>query len=246
MTMRSLTGPRAVTDEFTEIGRHYDLITNLSPGYHRQLAASARVLADHVQSSADPATPVRVADIGCGSGASTRALVNQLSQQGVAWTLDAVDGSAGMLESAREMQWPAEVQFHHLQAEDVRDLRGPYDAIFAAYLVRNVADRDAFLTDALALLRPGGILVVHDYGVAGRPLDVVAWTVLSWGVIIPLSTVVTRRPTLFTYLWRSVLDFDTDKQLIGRFRRAGFEGVSLRPASGWQRGMIRTTWGERP
>lgn len=237
-----------VTPAFDEVGLHYDRLTGMSPGYADQLLASARLLTGQLARRPGPGEePLLLADLGCGSGTSTRALLTAVQESGCRYRIEGVDGSAGMLEAAREKEWPDAVTFTCAQAEDLPDEGPRYDAILAAYLLRNVPDRDAFLTHTFRSLRPGGVLVVHDYGVAGRPLDVAAWTALSWGIIIPSAAIVTRkRPSLFTYLWRSVLEFDTDEQLRERFTRAGFTDVGLRPIPGWQRGMVRTVWGRRP
>lgn len=245
-------GQATVTPEFDEIGAYYDRLTGMSPGYSQQLYSSARVLTGllggrpgGLPGRDEP--PLRVADVGCGSGTSTQALVRALSQTGAPYRIEGIDGSNGMLRQARTKTWPdspwAGVRFRHAQAQDLVADEPRYDAVFAAYLVRNVPDKDAFLATARQLLAPGGVLVVHDYGVAGRPLDVLAWTALSWGVIIPSAWVVTRRPQLFSYLWRSVLEFDSDEVLRGRLSHAGFVDVGQRPVPGWQRGMVRATWG---
>lgn len=235
-----------VTPEFDEIGAHYDRLTGMSPGYGRQLDFSARLLADQLRPAAtDERREVRIADIGCGSGTSTQALVRALTESETPFRIDGIDGSEGMLRAARSKPWPDEVTFHHTQAEDLVDDGRRYDAVFAAYLLRNVPDKDAFLATVRDVLRPGGVLVVHDYGVAGRPLDALTWTALSWGAIIPSAFLVTRRPQLFTYLWRSVLDFDSDEQLRDRLAGAGLVEVGQRPVPGWQRGMVRATWGRR-
>ncbi|GAB49777.1 class I SAM-dependent methyltransferase [Mobilicoccus pelagius] len=237
-----------VAPAFDEVGLHYDRLTGMSPGYAAQLRSSARVLTGMLARRPAPGEePLQIADLGCGSGASTSALLAALRETGSPFRVEGVDGSAGMLEAARAKEWPDSVSFTHAQAEDLPDAGTRYDAVFAAYLLRNVPDRDAFLHHVWRSLRPGGVLVVHDYGVAGRPLDVAAWTALSWGIIIPSAAIVTRkRPNLFTYLWRSVLEFDSDEQLQERLTRAGFTDVGLRPVPGWQSGMVRTLWGRRP
>jgi len=237
-----------VAPAFDEVGLHYDRLTGMSPGYAGQLLSSARLLTGALSRRPGPGEePLQVADLGCGSGASTRALLTALTESGCRFRIEGVDGSAGMLEAARAKDWPESVTFSRTLAEELPDEGPRYDAILAAYLLRNVPDRDAFLRHAWQSLRPGGVLVVHDYGVAGRTLDAAAWTALSWGVIIPSAAIVTRRrPSLFTYLWRSVLEFDSDEQLQDRLTRAGFEDVGLRPLPGWQRGMVRAVWGRRP
>lgn len=236
-----------VTAEFDEIAAEYDHLVGMSPGYDAQLYDSARLLVGLLRRRPGRGdAPLRIADIGCGSGASTAALVRALTEGGLPFEIEGIDGSAGMLAAAERKTWPAGVRFRRLQAEDLVSDGTTYDAIFAAYLVRNVPDRDAFLRVAHDLLESGGVLVVHDYGVAGRPLDAAAWTALNWGIIIPSAWIVTRRAQLFTYLWRSVLEFDSDERLRRRLGDAGFDEVGQRAVRGWQRGMVRATWGRRP
>ena len=66
----------AVPASFDEVATTYDLMVGLSPGYHDQLRASADALLDAVLEAraGDDRTPLRLVDLGCGSGASTAAL----------------------------------------------------------------------------------------------------------------------------------------------------------------------------
>ena len=83
-----------------------------------------------------------------------------------------VDASPAMVEQARAKQWPAGVRFEVGQAEKIAGSRGswgpgdPIDGVFAAYLFRNVADRDALLAGLFDLLADGGVLVVQEYSIA--------------------------------------------------------------------------------
>ncbi len=106
---------------------------------------------------------MRLLDAGCGTGASTAAL------QAVAPDAEivAVDASAGMLRQAAAKTWPSTVRFVHSRIEDLAGagVDGPFDGIFAAYLVRNLADPDAQLKRFRTLLRPGATLAAHEYSV---------------------------------------------------------------------------------
>ncbi len=241
-----------LTGEFDHVGRHYDRLTGLSPGYRDQLRFSAATLVDSVTGPGRVAggagRVLRFADLGCGSGTSTRALVDALTAAGLAFTIVGIDASAGMLAAARAKPWPDGVTFRQARAEALGAGGASYDGILAAYLLRNVpaGDRDALLATLRDLLVPGGALVVHDYCVRGRPFDALAWTALNWGVIIPSAVAVTRRPALFTYLWRSVLDFDSQEQLMDRLIRAGYDDVRARGVPGWQAGLVRVVHGRRP
>lgn len=240
-----------VPEAFDEIADRYDLMVALNPGYHAHLRRSARALVDDL----DPATvdaPLQLVDLGCGSGASTAALLAEVTRQGVEARILGIDGSAGMLDQARAKAWPATVTFAQGLAEDTAQvcasagLEGQLDGVFAAYLLRNVTDRDALLRALHDQLRPGGTLVVHEYSVAGRPVSQAIWTMVCRGVVVPLGWLTSRRTRLYSYLWRSVMDMDPVETVMQRFIDAGFVDVRTRSVQGWQRGIIHTFHGRRP
>lgn len=244
-----------VPEAFDEVADRYDLMVALNPGYHAHLRRSADALVSSLEQeragSAQNAGPLRVVDLGCGSGASTRALVEAFAGRGLPVEIVGVDGSTGMLREARAKSWPSGVSFVHARAEELADrdeVAGParLDGVFAAYLVRNVPERDALLRTLHDLLAPGGALVIHEYSVAGRRLAVLTWTVVCWLVVVPLGWLTSRRTRLYRYLWRSVMDMDSVEELMSRLRRAGFEDVRSRTVRGWQRNIIHTVHGRRP
>ncbi len=237
-----------VPEAFDEVADRYDLMVALNPGYHSHLRSSAAALA----ASLGPLTGARVVDLGCGSGASTRALVDELRRGGVQGEVLGVDGSAGMLAQAERKRWPVGVRFAHGRAEALESVcagagfEGPLDGVFAAYLLRNVPDRDALLRSLHDQLRPGGVLVVHEYSVAGRPVSQAVWTAVCRGVVVPLGWVTSRRTRLYHYLWRSVMDMDPVETVMQRMLDAGFEDVRTRSVRGWQRGIIHTFHARKP
>lgn len=263
MTTSEAVHRSQVPEAFDEVADRYDLMVALNPGYHAHLRASAQVLVDAlVRGRATAATPMALVDVGCGSGASTQALVQVLAASNTAYRLVGVDGSAGMLREARAKSWPEQVSFVHGRAERLDELpevavaivdnaRAPgeaagLDGIFAAYLVRNVQQRDELFSALLALLRPGGTLVVHEYSVAGNRIATAIWSAVCWGVVVPLGWVTSRRTRLYRYLWRSVMDMDSVPALRSRMRTAGFAQVHSRTIGGWQRGIIHTLHGQKP
>ena len=220
-------------------GAHaYDRLVALNPGYHGQLRRSARRLG-----LAGGGAGQRVLDLGCGTGASTAALVSVLPQAEVV----GIDASGGMLERARSKHWPPTVTFVRAAVEDLPAgvVKGPFDAVFAAYLFRNVADRDAVLSTVHHLLVPGGRIAVHDYALSGRRVDHVVWAAVYHMVVLPLG-VVTGDRDLYRHLWHSVDAFDTAFAFGDRLRRAGFAQVRVLPLPGWQTGITHTLLGRRP
>ncbi|GAA4943780.1 class I SAM-dependent methyltransferase [Streptomonospora halophila] len=237
-TVRAMKAGR-VGDEFDRAAAAYDLLVAANPGYHRHLRASARRLG-----LPRGGEGLRVLDLGCGTGASTAALAREYPRAEII----GVDASEGMLARARAKRWGPRVRFVHARAEDLAAgaLGGPSDAVFAAYLLRNCPDTDAALAAVRDLLKPGGGIVLHEYSVADSVAARCVWSLVCWGVIIPLGCVATGRSALYRYLWRSVLEFDGAARLRRRMGEAGLENVRTQALGGWQRGIVHTFAGTAP
>lgn len=257
-----------LAEQFDRAADRYDLLTRLNPGYHRALRDAAKGLVDRLRgagaggrattptvdgtASADGAAgrPLTLWDLGCGSGLSTEAL---LQAAGPAVRVVGLDASEGMLAQARAKDWPDGVRFVHAVAQDLpevadRELDGPADGAFAAYLLRNVPEhqRDEVVRAIGEQVRPGGWVALQDYHVKGDRVAGAVWTLVCWGVVMPLAVVVRGNPTIYRYLWRSVLDNDSTAELTGRLTRAGFTDVAWSTAGGWQRGILHTVLARRP
>ncbi|MGN9814995.1 class I SAM-dependent methyltransferase [Streptomyces sp. SD11] len=216
---------------FDHASHSYDRLTALNPGYRTDLLRSARRLR-----LPRAGAGLHILDLGCGTGASTRALLRAAPRA----RITAVDASSGMLARAQSKTWPAQVRFQHLTAEELTATdEGSYDAVFAAYLFRNVTDTDGVLKTVRTLLRPGGRLAVHEYSLSGSAVHRALWTAVCRGVIIPAGTFSGDRD-LYRHLWRSVLDFDTVPDFTDRLRGTGFSAVRALPVAGWQTGITHT------
>ncbi|THA70091.1 methyltransferase domain-containing protein [Streptomyces sp. A0958] len=216
---------------FDHASHTYDRLTALNPGYRTDLLRSARRLR-----LPEDGAGLHLLDLGCGTGASTRALLTAAPRA----RITAVDASAGMLRRAMTKPWPARVRFVHLTAEELATAgEGPFDAIFAAYLFRNVTDPDTVLRTARALLRRGGRLAAHEYSLSGARVHRALWTAVCQGVAIPAGTFTGDRG-LYRHLWRSVIAFDTAPDFADRLRRAGLTSVRIAPVAGWQTGIVHT------
>jgi ubiquinone/menaquinone biosynthesis C-methylase UbiE len=170
----------------------------------------------------------------------------------VGFAIVGVDASAGMLEQARAKRWPAGVRFEVGRAEEIASsqdswgLGGSIQGAFAAYLFRNVADRDEALAGLFELLGDDGVLVVQEYSIAGSRGARLVWTAVCWLAVIPLGWLTSRRTRLYRYLWRSVRSFDSIQTFVDRLYRAGFVDVEVRTARGWQRGILHTFRARKP
>lgn len=240
MTPRSWT----LAEAFDRAAPSYDAMVALSPGYHDQLARAAAALVERLPAQAT------VLDLGCGSGASTQAILGAWEATGRpanALTVLGVDASAGMIGQALGKRWPGTVTFgiddavHWLE----RRADASVDGILAAYLLRNVTDRDALVAEVARVLRPGGSVVLHDYSVAGSRSARILWAGICHGVVIPLAILKRSDVPLHRYLYTSVRDFDSVPAVMQRLTRAGFGQLRHLRHPGWQHGIIHTVVGVR-
>lgn len=217
----------------------YDGLVGANPGYHRHLQMSAQRMR-----LANGGEGLRLLDAGCGTGASTAALLSVAPQAEIV----AVDASSGMLAEAAAKRWPATVRFVHSRIEDIAEagLDGPFDGIFAAYLVRNLEDPDAQLRDFRALLRPGATLAVHEYSIRDSRLATATWNTVCATIIIPMGRLRSGDAGLYRYLRRSVIDFDGAEAFRSRLEAKGFTNVSSQTVPGWQRNIVHTFTADAP
>jgi ubiquinone/menaquinone biosynthesis C-methylase UbiE len=233
-----------VPDAFDGAAATYDLMVGLNPGYHRHLRSAAQALLERLPVRDGRRT--KIVDLGCGSGASTMALVRAMGEGNDSFDIVGVDASAQMLAQATAKSWPAGVAFKHARAEDLirfsarLGLAGRLDGVFAAYLFRNLSDRNSVLTAVHDRLVPGGVLVAQEYSFTGSRHARAIWATVCWLVVIPLAWLTSRRTALYRYLWRSVGAFDSVQDFTDRLCRAGFVDVEVRTVPGWQRGILHT------
>ncbi|MER5946518.1 class I SAM-dependent methyltransferase [Streptomyces sp. NPDC001904] len=227
----------ALASAFDHAARTYDTLVSANPGYHAHLRRSARRLGLPAQGRG-----LRVLDLGCGTGASTAALLAVLPDA----EITAVDASAGMLERAAAKRWPSSVTFVHTPAEQLAaaGIDDGFDAVFAAYLFRNTADPDGVLASVRDALAPGGRVAVHEYTLSGRVRHRAVWSAVCAG-LLPVTTAL-GDGALYRHLWRSVIEFDTAARFAQRLTAAGFTRVRALPLPGWQTGITHTVVGQVP
>jgi ubiquinone/menaquinone biosynthesis C-methylase UbiE len=251
----TMTTTRDVAAGFDEVAPRYDLMVALNPGYHAHLRAAADALVNSLPQPdvSAQSSPVGLVDLGCGSGASTRAVLQAAQAAGLRCSMVGVDASVGMVEQARAKRWPEDVRFELGQAEEsawsrvLWGIDGPVHGVFAAYLFRNVADRETALAGLFDLIADDGVLVVQEYSVAGSGAwRRMVWSAVCWLAIIPLGWLISRRTRLYRYLWRSVLRFDSIQTFVDRLYSAGFVDVDVCTVPGWQRGILHTFRARKP
>ena len=194
--------PRSeVPAAFDAAAAGYDGLVGLNPGYHAHLRISARRLG-----IAAGGRGSRLLDAGCGTGASTAALLAAAPQAQIV----AVDASARMLAMAAGKRWPDSVRFVYSRIEDLADagVVGPFDGILAAYLIRNLADPDETLRRfAACCVRAVGSPCTNTRCGDSRRATA-TWNAVCGAVIIPAGRLRSGDATLYRHLRRSVNAFD--------------------------------------
>jgi SAM-dependent methyltransferase len=94
-----------------------------------------------------PAPSARVLEVGCGQGELTTALAV------AGYDVLGIDPLA-----------PQGDRFRRIRLEDLEADEGPFDAVVASHSLHHIRDLDQGLDGIVALLRPGGVLVLDEHG----------------------------------------------------------------------------------
>lgn len=161
-----------------------------------------------------------VLDIAAGTGTSSRSFTTGGAR------CVACDFSLGMLRAGARTPAPG-VAFVAGDALDLPFRDGCFDAVTISFGLRNLADPGAGLTEMLRVTRPGGRLVVCEFGKLPGPLNR-----LYEGYLNSVLPWVARRMSgnaqAYDYLAESIQDWPAQRELTRRIGAAGWSAVRWR------------------
>jgi ubiquinone/menaquinone biosynthesis methyltransferase len=224
--------------EFNRVAKKYDLATYLSQGYQDDLQRSV----NRLELKGDEL----VLDLCCGTGKSTISCLNNLP-----------DGKVIGIDNSEEMLRVTQIKYYEqyertkleFEQKDVMELDyedNRIDAIFMAYGIRNMPDYKKALSNLYRILKPGGKISFHEYSLSENFLSHLYWKVLGYGVIIPVSTLISGSSTIFKYLVKSVDKFLSPKEFHSLLVETGFINVQKHNMPSWRKPILRTFTAQKP
>jgi demethylmenaquinone methyltransferase / 2-methoxy-6-polyprenyl-1,4-benzoquinol methylase len=207
--------PGDVSEMFDRLAERYDLLNDLlSLGQDRRWR---RVVAGLV--GAGPGE--RVLDLAAGTGTSSRAFTRAGAK------CVACDFSLGMLRVGARRPAPR-VTFVAGDALALPFGDAGFDAVTISFGLRNVADPDRALAELLRVTRPGGRLVICEFGhLRSRAADRLYGRVLS-AAAPALARRISANPAAYEYLAESIASWPAQPELARRISAAGWSQVGWR------------------
>lgn len=224
--------------QFNLVAKKYDLATFLSQGYQKDLQRSA----DRLNLNGNEF----VLDLCCGTGKSTICCLNNLTSGKVI----GIDNSEEMLGVAKEKFYKKhnrnKLEFAQKDVMELNYGDNSIDAIFMAYGIRNMPDYEKALLNLFRILKPGGKIAFHEYSLNKSNLSHLYWKTLGYGLIIPISTLISGSSVIFKYLVESVDKFPSPDEFITLLTRIGFVNVEKHSLPFWRKPILHTFTANKP
>lgn len=175
-----------------------------------------------------PYGPQRILDIATGTGDFALLAAELLKPESIV----GADLSEGMMQIGRQKVEKAGLsKTISFQKEDCMALSfadGSFDAVIAAYGVRNFADLDRGLREMLRVLRPGGHVAILELAAPKRfPMKQLFW-LYSHAVMPLVGKLVSKDKRAYSYLPQTMEAVPQGKNMQAIMEKAGFEDVRFK------------------
>ena len=175
-----------------------------------------------------PFRPQKMLDIATGTGDFALLAARMLQPQ----QLIGADISEGMMAVGRQkVQRQGLEKMISFRREDCMQLSfadESFDAVTAAFGIRNFKDLDTCLRELHRVLRPGGHLSIVELSAPVRPPMSWFFKIYSHTLLPLYARIVSKDKSAYRYLISSIEAFPQGEEMTQILRKAGFEQVTFR------------------
>jgi demethylmenaquinone methyltransferase/2-methoxy-6-polyprenyl-1,4-benzoquinol methylase len=212
---------RRVREMFAKISPRYDLLNHLLSAnvdirWRRRVA---RKIAPRL------APNTRVLDVGCGTGDLSIEIFEKTAARVVG-----LDFCRPMLELAKQKS----SQLPFIEGDGLRlpFAEATFDAVTAAFVVRNLADVEGGLREFRRVLKPRGVVAILEFSQPTVP-GVRQFVRFYYSRLLPsIGGWFSGSRSAYEYLPNSIGRFPNQQRLAGMMRAAGFDEVEFENLSG--------------
>lgn len=207
---------KQVEEMFNNIAPTYDTLNHrlswdIDKGWRKKAIAQLQ-----------PFSPRHILDIATGTGDFAILAARMLTPE----KLIGADISEGMMDIGRQKVKRARLeQIISFEKEDCLQLSYPensFDAVTAAFGIRNFPDLDRGLKEIFRVLKPGGHLsIVELTSPVAFPMKQL-FKIYSHTVLPIYGRLVSRDDSAYRYLTATIEAFPQGEQMVGIFKKAGF------------------------
>lgn len=210
-----------VEEMFDNIAPTYDMLNHrlscdIDKGWRRKAIAQLK-----------PFAPREILDIATGTGDFAILAARMLRPE----RLVGADISEGMMAVGRQkVEREGLGDIIHFRREDCLQLSfedGSFDAVTAAFGIRNFKDLDTCLRELHRVLRPGGHLSIVELSAPMRPPMSWLFKVYSHTLLPLYARLVSKDGSAYCYLINTIEAFPQGEEMMEILRKAGFEEVQF-------------------
>lgn len=211
---------------FSSVAGRYDLMNDLmSAGLHR-------VWKDAMMDWLAPRSGQHLLDVAGGTGDIAFRFLGRAGAGAQATVLDLTQAMLDEgLRRAEAASLADRITWMQGDAMALPFADASFDVYTISFGIRNVTRPDVALAEALRVLRPGGRLMVLEFGQIPNDLLQRAYDAYSFSVIPRLGQAVTGDRASYQYLVESIRRFPDQETFATMIRAAGFDLVKVRNLS---------------
>ena len=204
--------PDDVSKMFDDVAHRYDFLNDLlSLG---RTKAWRRV----VTSIIAPKPGMKILDIAAGTGSSSRPLVDKGAE------VTALDFSNGMIEQGRKQN--KNINFVQGDALKLPFEDGAFDVTTISFGLRNTANTDKALKEALRVTKAGGRIVVAEFSHPVNPIFKKIYLNYLMKALPIVVKKISKNPDAYIYLAESIRAWPDQAELASIMRDSGFKSVA--------------------